>query len=95
MMSGEKLADNEEFVSELLHIEPEAIGGEMEAAGVYSAVAGEHLQHVHWTVVKGICDWGLGKDDSHQAAAALNAIDFVFHVLEQPAIAESIRNLRS
>jgi nucleoside phosphorylase/CheY-like chemotaxis protein len=94
IMSGEKLADDEEFVSELLRIEPEAIGGEMEAAGVYAAAAGEHFQHVHWTVVKGICDWGLGKGDSYQAVAARNAIDFVFHVLGQPAVAESIRNLR-
>jgi nucleoside phosphorylase len=94
ILSGEKLADDKEFISELLRIEPEAIGGEMEAAGVYAAAAGEHLQHVHWTVVKGICDWGIGKADSYQAIAARNAIDFVFHVLGQPVVAESIRNLR-
>lgn len=94
IMSGEKLADDQEFISELLRIEPEAIGGEMEAAGVYAAAAGEHFAHVHWAVVKGICDWGLGKGDGYQAAAARNAIDFVFHVIGQSAVAESIRNLR-
>lgn len=93
-LSGEKLSDDEAFVSELLRVEPEAIGGEMEAAGVYTAAAGEPLQHVHWAVVKGICDWGMGKGDAFQLVAARNTIDFLFHVLGQPAALEAIRSLR-
>ncbi len=83
MMSGEKLVDDPAFVKDLLQMEPEAIGGEMEAAGVYSAATGEH---VHWTVVKAICDWGMGKGDKCQVAAAENAIDFIYHTLSQPAM---------
>ena len=94
ILSGEKLADDEALVSDLLRIEPEAIGGEMEAAGVYAAAAGEHLQHVHWIVVKGICDWGIGKGDKHQSIAARNAIDFVLHVLDQPAVELALADLR-
>ncbi len=95
LMSGEKLVDDDAFVQELLRIEPEAIGGEMEAAGVYTAALGEHGQHVQWLVVKGICDWGTGKGDKQQAIAARNAIDLVLHVLEQPTIVQAVNRLKT
>lgn len=88
VMSGEKLADDPEFIGELRELEPEAIGGEMEAAGVYSAA---YSRNTNWAVVKGICDWGMGKGDKYQEVAARNALDFVFHTLDQPVIVEALR----
>jgi len=93
-MSGEKLSDDQTFVDELLNVEPEAIGGDMEGAGVYTAAQGERTFHVHWIVVKGVCDWGMGKGDAHQLVAATNAIDLVFHVLSQPVVSEALDQSR-
>lgn len=94
LMSGEKLADDEAFVTELHRIEPEAIGGEMEAAGVYTAATGEYQRHVQWLVVKAICDWGAGKGDKYQVIAARNAVDLILHVLEQPTVLKAVTSLR-
>ena len=87
MMSGEKLANDHEFVAELLDREPEAIGGEMEASGLY---AGALEYSVRWIMMKGICDWGMGKGDKHQLLAARNSIDFLFHVLQSEALSEAV-----
>ncbi len=89
MMSGEKLVNDPEFVAELLDREPEALGGEMEAAGLY---AGALDFSVRWILVKSICDWGMGKGDKYQKLAAQNSMDFVFHILEESAISEAIKS---
>ncbi|MEU4236394.1 hypothetical protein [Actinoplanes sp. NPDC026619] len=52
----------------------EAEAGEMEATGMYAAAAQAKCD---WILVKGISDWGVGKTDNDQAAAARNAADFV------------------
>lgn len=57
VLSGEKLLDNELYKSKLIEFEPEAVGGEMEGAGLYAAC---HEHHVDWIVVKAICDWADG-----------------------------------
>jgi nucleoside phosphorylase/tetratricopeptide (TPR) repeat protein len=81
MLSGEKLVNDPDFLKKLIACEPEAIGGEMEGAGLYSA-ARHH--GVDWIIVKGICDWADGnKNDLHQQTAARNAAAFVCHVIEQ------------
>ncbi|MGO9566026.1 MAG: FxSxx-COOH system tetratricopeptide repeat protein [Desulfomonilaceae bacterium] len=81
MLSGEKLLNDPVFLKELLDAVPEAIGGEMEGAGLYAAAS--HAG-VDWTIVKAICDWGDGnKDDVHQRTAARNAATFVRHVIQQ------------
>jgi len=89
LMTGEKLVDDRDFVGDLLAMEPEAVGGEMEAAGIYSAALPDH---VNWAIVKGICDWGYDKDTSAQAIAARNAFDYVYHALEQPVAKQAIVN---
>jgi WD40 repeat protein/nucleoside phosphorylase len=84
MLSGDKLVNHKNFRNKLLGIEPEAVGGEMEGTGVYSAAFREK---VDWILVKAICDWADGnKDenkDTHQRQAAENAVRFTFHVLQQ------------
>ncbi|WP_295440545.1 hypothetical protein [uncultured Thiodictyon sp.] len=82
ILSGEKLIDEPGFKDQLRKAYPEAIGGEMEAAGIYSAALLESRQ---WIVVKAVCDYadghkGEGKD-ARQTLAAGNAARFVRHVL--------------
>lgn len=80
ILSGEKLIDNVEFRNLLLENEPEAIGGEMEGAGLYAAC---HKAKCDWILVKAICDWadgnkGVNKRDN-QLVASGNAAQFVSH----------------
>lgn len=84
ILSGNKLVDNIDFRNQLLKFEPEAIGGEMEGAGLYVACQNNK---VNWILVKAICDWADGqkaKDkDARQQLAAQNAAAFVLHALQQ------------
>lgn len=84
IMSGEKLVDSQSFIKELLDIEPEAIGGEMEGAGLYAAST---KFYVPWILIKGICDWADGsKNDQFQKIAIENTVDFILHVIRQGAL---------
>lgn len=83
VMTGEKLIDNLDFREQLRSFESEAIGGEMEGAGLYVTC---HDKKVDWILIKAICDWadgnkGQDKDD-RQALAATNAARFARHALE-------------
>ncbi|MFL5592623.1 MAG: TIR domain-containing protein [Ktedonobacteraceae bacterium] len=87
VLSGDKLTNHINVRHKLLGIEPEAIGGEMEGTGVYTAA---HRNKVDWILVKAICDWADGhKDDAHQQLAAENAARFLLHVLQQGGLAEN------
>jgi small GTP-binding protein len=83
MLTGQKLVDNFNYRKQLLGFEPEAIGGEMEGAGVY--VACDDMK-IDWIVVKAICDWGDGTKSKNKASrqrrAARNAADFLMHALK-------------
>jgi formylglycine-generating enzyme required for sulfatase activity/nucleoside phosphorylase len=80
ILTGEKLVNHPSFRDELLARYPEAIGGEMEGAGLYSAACDAK---VDWILVKAICDWADGtKDDKSQEVAARNAARFVFHLVQ-------------
>ena len=64
ILSGEKLIDDKKFRDDLLSYFPNAIGGEMEATGIY--VAAEEKK-IPWIVIKGICDFADGnKSDNKQ-----------------------------
>jgi nucleoside phosphorylase len=92
ILSGDKLVDSPALKTNLLLHEPEAIGGDMEAAGLYAAA---YKGKVDWIVVKGISDWGEGKNnpqkDENQALAAMNAAEFVFNVIRQGGLAEGVK----
>jgi nucleoside phosphorylase len=94
VLSGDKLVDSATLKANLLALEPEAIGGEMEAAGVYAAA---YKGKVDWIMVKAICDWGEAKNtpnkDEDQARAARNAAEFVFQVIREGGLAEGIRSV--
>jgi nucleoside phosphorylase len=84
ILSGEKLVDDLKFKAELFAHFPEAIGGEMEGAGV-AAAAGR--MRVPWILVKAICDWGDGKKHGkHQPLAAAAAVSLVHHVLSHKSV---------
>ncbi|MDF2441455.1 MAG: hypothetical protein JWN98_2439 [Abditibacteriota bacterium] len=78
IMSGNTLVNSPSFIDRLKEIEPEAIGGEMEGAGLYCVGA---KRKVDWIVVKGLSDWGINKSDEFQRLAAHNAVQFTFHVI--------------
>jgi nucleoside phosphorylase len=82
VLSGEKLIDDAKFKKALLKRYPEAIGGEMEAAGLYAAAA---FKYKDWAMVKAICDWAENKEENkekNQEKAAINAARFVFFAVE-------------
>ena len=87
ILSGDKLVDQINYREQLRQFAPEAIGGEMEGAGLYVAC---HDAKVDWILVKAICDWADGdkaKDkDARQRLAAFNAAAFVAHALQHVAV---------
>jgi nucleoside phosphorylase len=82
LLSGEKLVDNPEFKKKLLALEPEAVGGEMEGAGICAAC---YRKNKPWLIIKGICDWAENKDSKNQDLASDNAINFFWHILDEGA----------
>jgi nucleoside phosphorylase len=96
ILSGDVLVDNLEERNELIQREPEAIGGEMEAAGLYSAAGREK---VDWIVVKAICDWADGKKaedkELNQELAAKNAAEFLLFVISRGGLVDSPGTLQS
>ncbi|AMV40496.1 hypothetical protein [Planctomyces sp. SH-PL62] len=89
ILTGDKLIDNIDYRNELLKYEGEAIGGEMEGAGVYIAC---EENKVDWIVIKAICDWADGKKNlrknQRQAKAAANAAAFVAEALKSFVLIE-------
>jgi nucleoside phosphorylase len=82
VLSGEKLVDNSEFLLHLQNTFPNAIGGEMEGAGLYAAAARAKIE---WIVVKAICDWADGtKNKEFQTLAASASCSFCKSVLSDP-----------
>ncbi len=83
ILTGDKLIDNIDYRNLLLALEKEAVGGEMEGAGLYVACY-EHK--VDWIVIKAICDWGDGKKAKNKTArqkkAAKNSVQFFVQALQ-------------
>jgi len=83
LLTGEKLIDDIDYRNTLLAIEGEAVGGEMEGAGLYVPCY-EHK--VDWIVIKAICDWADGKKARNKTArqkkAAKNSVQFFIQALQ-------------
>ncbi|MUH00835.1 hypothetical protein F7734_54625 [Scytonema sp. UIC 10036] len=91
ILSGEKLVDNPEFKAKLFQTFPDAIGGEMEGAGLCAASG---RMGTAWILVKSICDWADGKkDDKHQALAAAAAASLVHYVLSQSTVLNGLNKI--
>ena len=82
ILTSQKLINNLEFKVGLFERYPEAIGGEMEGEGVYSACA---RAKVEWIIAKGVCDWADGqKHDGYQELAAAAAASLAHFVFSRP-----------
>jgi nucleoside phosphorylase len=83
ILSGSKLIDNLDYRDQLLAFEEEAIGGEMEGAGLYVS-SNDHK--VDWCVVKSICDWADGhksrNKSKRQSRAAWSATQFLIQAMQ-------------
>jgi nucleoside phosphorylase len=83
ILTGDKLVDNINYRNSLIKLELEAIGGEMEGAGLYASCQDAK---VDWILVKAICDWADGNKHqdkkSRQELAAQNAATFVIYALQ-------------
>lgn len=83
LLTGDKLIDDIDYRNELLSIEGEAVGGEMEGAGLYVSSC---ENKVDWIVIKAICDWADGKKrknkKTRQKTAASNAVQFLIQALK-------------
>ncbi len=83
ILSGEKLIDDVQFKAALFAAFPQAIGGEMEGAGLCAAA----IRGVPWILVKAVCDWADGnKNKEHQPLAAASAASLVQYVLAKPTV---------
>lgn len=83
LLTGNLLVNSRQVVSELKKNFPEALNGDMEAGGIYSAC---HDKGIKWIAVKSISDWGYDKTDEHQNLARKNLYNFLFYVLENGLI---------
>ncbi|MEL7353934.1 MAG: hypothetical protein AAFN38_21105 [Cyanobacteria bacterium J06560_5] len=91
ILSGEKLVDDPKYKEALSNEFPQAIGGEMEGAGLGAA---SNRIGTAWILVKAICDWAQGaKDDRHQDLAAAAATSLVYSVLSQPNALSGLNKL--
>ena len=55
------LVDNPIYKEQLKRLRPDALGGEMEGAGIMAAIRNATYVGVEAIVIKAICDWGDGK----------------------------------
>ncbi|MFB2877755.1 hypothetical protein [Floridanema aerugineum] len=91
ILSGEKLIDDPVFKASLFKQFPQAVGGEMEGAGLCAASG---RVGTAWILIKSICDWGDGKKHKkHQPLAAAAAADLVHYVLSQKTVLNGIKKL--
>ena len=82
LLSGDYLVDNEEFKDKLLNaFAKEAIGIEMEGAGLYHDYRSHNYEIL---IVKAVCDFGDGKKNKdYQPTAALLAAECLHHYLSR------------
>ena len=88
-ISRPDLVDNPIYKERLKRLRPDALGGEMEGAGIMAAIENDTSKYkVEAIIIKAICDWGDGekseaadwKDFSSHAAAR-----YVYHQMNKPA----------
>jgi len=91
ILSGSYLIDNKKVKTKLSEtFDPEAIGIEMEAAGLYrDYIDGKCRLQI--MIVKGVCDFGDGnKSKQYQPTAAMLAADCVKHYLNDKTLPDAL-----
>ena len=91
LLSGDYLVDNKEFKDELLNtFAKEAIGIEMEGAGLYHDYRSHNYEIL---IVKAVCDFGDGKKNKeYQPTAALLAAECLHHYLSNKVMPKRLRD---
>ena len=91
ILSGDYLIDNKDHKKQLLkNFAIEAIGIEMEGAGLYHDKA-QHACDCKIMIVKAVCDFGDGeKDKSYQPTAAILAAECLHHYLKEKDMPEAL-----
>lgn len=83
LLTGEKLIDNKYFLKDLRTAFQNAVGGEMESAGIYAA---SDYKKIDWLIIKGICDFADGKKSinksKNQNVAIKAAVSFTKKLLQ-------------
>lgn len=85
MLTTNTLVNSRPLHDDLVRLDPEAEGGEMEGAGIYTAAANSKTD---WIIVKGISDYGYDKTDTDQPLAAGNAARLVLGVLRSGSLGD-------
>lgn len=84
ILSSEKLVNNPVFREELIQEFPDAIGGEMEGAGIYRTTKEYGIPSI---LIKAISDWGDGtKENDFQMQAAKISFEYIQQVLHKKDI---------
>ena len=93
ILSGDYLIDNKDLKEQLLkNFAREAVGIEMEGAGLYHEYARHDCKVM---IVKAVCDFGDGlKDKSYQPTAALLAAECLHHYLKEEDMSKALRGGR-
>ena len=88
IISRPDLVDNPTYKEYLKHLWPNALGGEMEGAGIMAAAERVPSKHrVEVIVIKAICDWGDGKKseaDGWKPFSSHAAARYVHHQMNKP-----------
>lgn len=79
VFSGDKLVNDSTFREQLRKLDPKAVGGEMEGAGIIQAC---EAQRPRFALIKGLADFGYNKNDKDQNSAAQNAFRVFFEMVE-------------
>lgn len=87
IITGEKLINDKEKINTLKSTYPQAIGGEMEAAGLYASAS---RFGIDWITIKGICDWGYDKNDKYQKKASEAAVLLIKSVFKDPYVFDNL-----
>ena len=89
LLSGSSLVDDKEFKEELLNnFAKEAIGIEMEGAGLYHDYRSHNYEIL---IVKAVCDFGDGsKNKDYQPTAALLAAECLHHYLSREIMPKTL-----
>lgn len=83
IISANILVNDREMINQMVKDKPDAIGYEMEGAGI-SYIC--NIFNNRWIMIKGISDWGFKKGNSHQQEAALKSYEFIFKLIKKRMI---------
>lgn len=84
MLCSDHVIDCHKSKKKLFQAFPNAIGGEMEANGVYAACRRNNIEE--WIIIKAICDWGENKQEhkeANQVMASKSVVSFIDHILSK------------